>query len=61
MAEMHIMLATIFRRFDLQLVDTQRDDIEFERDFMLPMPKAGYQNVKVAVKGTRPRSRPFQL
>jgi hypothetical protein len=55
------MLATIFRRFDLQLVDTQRDDIEFERDFMLPMPKAGYQNVKVAVKGTRPRSRPFQL
>jgi len=54
MAEMHIILASIFRRFDLQLVDTTRDDIEFERDFMLPMPKAGHRNVKVIVKATRP-------
>ncbi|KAE9371557.1 cytochrome P450 [Stipitochalara longipes BDJ] len=52
MAEMHIILATIFRRFDLQLVDTTRDDIEFERDFMLPIPKAGHRNVKVVVNGT---------
>ncbi len=54
MAEMHIMLATIIRRFDLQLVDTTRDDIEFERDFMLPMPKAGHRNVNVVVRGIRP-------
>ncbi|CZR61665.1 uncharacterized protein PAC_11562 [Phialocephala subalpina] len=52
MAEIQIMLATLFRRFDMQPMDTTLEDIEFDRDFMLPMPKAGHDNVKVAVKGT---------
>jgi hypothetical protein len=53
MAEMHIILATMFRRFDLKLVETHLDDIEFARDFMLPMPKAGHRNVKVVINGIR--------
>lgn len=53
MAEIHIILATVFRRFELQLVDTSRDDIEFDRDFGVPVPKAGHRNVKVIVKGSR--------
>jgi hypothetical protein len=53
MAEMYIILATIFRRFDLKLVETHLDDIEFARDFMLPMPKAGHRNVKVVINGIR--------
>jgi cytochrome P450 len=53
MAEIHIILATIFRRFDLQLVETQLEDIQFDRDLMVPVPRKGHRNVKVVVKGTR--------
>jgi hypothetical protein len=53
MAEMHVILATIIRHFDLELVETERQDIEFDRDFMLPMRRASYRNLKSVVKGTR--------
>ena len=53
MAEIHITLATIFRRFDLQLVEAQLEDIQFDRDLMVPVPRKGHRNVKVVVKYTR--------
>ena len=50
LAEMHIALATIFRRFHLELFETTREDVDFERDLLVPVPKKGYRNVRVLVK-----------
>jgi hypothetical protein len=46
MAEIHIILAPIFRRFDLQLVETQLQDIQFDRDLIVPVPRKGHRNVR---------------
>jgi cytochrome P450 len=35
-AEMHLALATIFRRFDTELFDTNRKDVDPKKDFFVP-------------------------
>lgn len=47
--ELYLTLATMIRRFDLELVNTTREDVDFYYDFVLPFPKSGKH--KVMVKG----------
>lgn len=48
--ELHVCLATIFRRHELELYDTTRDDVDFIMDLVKPMPKPGSKGVRVLVK-----------
>lgn len=51
-AELHIALAMIIRRFDLELVDTEYErDIEVVRDCFLGEARPGSVGVKVRVVG----------
>lgn len=50
-AELHMTIATIFRRFDLELFETDRSTVEYTRDFFNALPeKKGTDGVKVVVK-----------
>ncbi|KAK7949582.1 Cytochrome P450 monooxygenase sdnE [Apiospora saccharicola] len=48
--ELHVCLATVFRRHELELYDTTRDDVDFIVDLVKPMPKRGSKGVRVTVK-----------
>ncbi|ODM14270.1 hypothetical protein SI65_10325 [Aspergillus cristatus] len=50
-AELFIVLATLMRRFDMELYETTKKDIEFVRDFATPYPESGNFKVKVLVTG----------
>ena len=57
MAELYIVLATIFRRFDLELHDTVRErDIDVVRDSFLGEPSFESKGVRVKFAGTSPRA-----
>ena len=49
-AELYIGLATIFRRFDFELYDTDRSAVDFYMDTFVPRPKPGTKGVRVLVK-----------
>lgn len=50
-AEIHLTLAAIFsgKRFDLELYQTTREDVDVEHDFFNPQPKRGAVGVRVFV------------
>lgn len=48
-AELYLTLATIFRRFDLQLYHTTLRDVEPARDFFVPAPEPGGNGLRVLV------------
>lgn len=48
--EMFTAVATIFRRHDFELFDTDRGDVDFVLDMVRPMPKRGSQGVRFVVK-----------
>ncbi|RWA06192.1 hypothetical protein EKO27_g8918 [Xylaria grammica] len=48
--ELYVGLATIFRRHDLELFETTREDVDFIVDLARPMPKRGSKGVRVVVK-----------
>ena len=48
-AELFLTLATLFRRFDLQLYETRREDVEPARDFFVPAPEPGGNGLRVTV------------
>ncbi|KAI3327079.1 cytochrome P450 [Xylariaceae sp. AK1471] len=48
--ELYVGIATIFRRHELELVDTTREDVDFIVDLARPMPKWGSKGVRVIVK-----------
>jgi hypothetical protein len=48
-AEMHLSLATIFRRFDTELFDTNRKDVDPKKDFFVPVPESS-NGVRVLVR-----------
>lgn len=50
-AEMYLAIAALIRRFDLELFETTKKNIEFARDFGTPFPDEGNYCVKVLVKG----------
>jgi hypothetical protein len=37
---MHLALATMFRRFDTELFDTNRKDVDPKKDFFVPVPES---------------------
>ncbi|KAH7032190.1 cytochrome protein [Macrophomina phaseolina] len=49
-AELFIALATVFRRVEFCLFDTDRDAVDMAADYFVPMPKAGTKGVRVTVK-----------
>ena len=49
-AELYISLATIFRRFRLELYETTRRDVDAKVDYFIPKPESGGQGVRVLVK-----------
>jgi cytochrome P450 len=52
MMELYVALATLFRRFDMTLYETSRDDADFVLDMVAPMPKRDSKGVRVIIKGT---------
>ncbi|KAI0908973.1 cytochrome P450 [Ustulina deusta] len=48
--ELYVGLATIFRRHELELFETTREDVDFIVDLARPMPKWGSKGVRVVVK-----------
>ncbi|KAL9000687.1 MAG: hypothetical protein Q9169_000723 [Polycauliona sp. 2 TL-2023] len=49
-AELYMTIATIFRRFELELFETDRSTVEYGRDYFNPFPENGCDGVKVLVK-----------
>ncbi|KAI9642742.1 hypothetical protein NHQ30_008473 [Ciborinia camelliae] len=49
-AELYIGLATIFRRLKLELFETERDAVDMDADFFVPVPKPDTKGVRVTVK-----------
>jgi hypothetical protein len=49
-AELHLGLATIFRRFEFELYETDVSDVQLAHDFFLPSPKLDSEGVRVKVK-----------
>lgn len=47
--ELHVTLATVFRRFELELYDTDQSDVAIKHDFMLPSPNLDSKGVRVKV------------
>ncbi|RWA09888.1 hypothetical protein EKO27_g5205 [Xylaria grammica] len=50
MMELHVALATIFRRHDLELYEADYRDVEFAVDLVKPMPKPGSKGVRIVAK-----------
>lgn len=49
--ELYIVLAQVFRRFSLELYETNASDVELAHDFFLPSPKLDTKGVRVRVVG----------
>ena len=49
-AEIYLTLAAVFRRFEFDLFETKREDVEVAHDFFNPQPKLGSKGVRVMVK-----------
>jgi hypothetical protein len=47
---MYLALATVFRRFDFELYETDVSDVKLAHDFYLPAPKLDSKGVRVKVK-----------
>lgn len=48
-ADIYLMLATLMRRFDLELFETTRDDVDFRYDWMVPHARLDSKGVRVLV------------
>ena len=48
--ELYTTLATIFRRFKLDLFETSREDVDAAHDFMVPCPRLDSKGVRVKVE-----------
>lgn len=47
--ELYVALAHLFRRFELELYETDASDVELAHDFFLPSPKLDSKGVRVKV------------
>ena len=50
-AELYIGLSTLFRRFELELFETDRTAVDLFMDNFAPRPRPGTKGVRVKVKG----------
>lgn len=48
--ELFIALATVIRRHEFEIFETDRSDVDFVNDLVRPMPKWGSKGVRVMVK-----------
>lgn len=48
--EIYLTMATLLRRFDFELFETDRSSVDFFQDFITPQPKPGGFGVRVQVK-----------
>ena len=49
-AEIYLTLAAVFRRFDLELFETTREDVDIVHDFFNPSARLDSKGVRVRVK-----------
>jgi cytochrome P450 len=49
-AEIYLTLAAVFRRFDLELFETTREDVDIVHDFFSPSARLDSKGVRVLVK-----------
>lgn len=49
-AEIYIATATVLRRLDFSLFDTDKSNVEFFQEFLVPQPRLGSLGVRVLVK-----------
>ena len=49
-AEIYLTLAAVFRRFDLELFETTREDVDTAHDFFNPSARLDSKGVRVLVK-----------
>ncbi|KAK8185873.1 putative P450 monooxygenase [Phyllosticta citribraziliensis] len=50
MAELHLGLGTVFRKYDLELFETDESDVKLAHDFFIASPKLGTKGVRVRVR-----------
>ncbi|XRM48691.1 hypothetical protein ABZX51_011606 [Aspergillus tubingensis] len=50
-AELFIVIAALMRQFEMELVDTPKETIEFARDFGAPYPEKGNLSIKARITG----------
>lgn len=48
--QINLAVATLFRRFDFNLFETDRSNVDFFQEFLSPRPKPGGLGVRVQVK-----------
>ncbi|KAF7196895.1 Cytochrome P450 monooxygenase [Pseudocercospora fuligena] len=51
-AEAYIILAMMFRRFDFELFETKREDVDVARDYFAALPKVGARGLRVLVRSS---------
>lgn len=49
-AQLYLCLAALFRRFEMELFETNTSDVEMRYDMFLPEPKRGSKGVRVLIK-----------
>ena len=49
-AQMYIVMANVFRKFDLELFDTDRSAVDCAKDMFVPHPMPGTKGVRVLVR-----------
>ena len=49
-AELYVSLATVFRRFDFELFETDRSDVDVAREYHIPQVKKSSKGIRVMVK-----------
>ncbi|RDW77525.1 hypothetical protein BP6252_05578 [Coleophoma cylindrospora] len=52
-AELYLAAAVVFRKFDMELYETTRADVDIARDCFVPQPKKGSQGIRVKIVGER--------
>jgi hypothetical protein len=55
-AEIYLTIAFVLRRFELQLFEIGREDVDIARDCFVAKPKLGSKGVRVRVVGERGKS-----
>jgi len=48
-AEMYLAMATVFRRFEFELYETDESDVVLAHDYFIPAPKEDSKGVRVRV------------
>ena len=52
-AELYLATAIVFRKFDLQLFETGREDVDIVRDCFVGKPKVDSKGIRVSVVAER--------